>query len=240
MKRLRYMISSRMEITPNSFWPRNVIWLYKYVSRNLHTVLLCSRLGLAWLAATRVAVDIFTSSCWSYMYIQCVTGLTLFQVMACCFLAPSHFPNTYWIIINRVQWKSSAAILEEPWITKISLIASCNPPILSRLFRRRSKKISKLSFTGLCEGNWPVTGEFPSQRASYAANVSIWWRNHDVIKAHEWWESSLYHFWSWIIWHNHVWHWLYISCTKIIGASWTHLGQITHIYINKLGQHCFR
>ena len=130
MKRLRYMISSRLDITPDSFWHRNVIWLYKYVSRNLHTVLFCSRPGLAWLAATRVAVDIFTSSCWSYMYIQCITGLTLFQVMACYFLAPSHLPNTYWIIINRVQWKSSAAILEEPWITKISLKASCNPPIL--------------------------------------------------------------------------------------------------------------
>ena len=29
------------------------------------------------------------------------------------------------------------------------------------LFRRRSKKTSKLSVTGLCAGNSPVTGEFP-------------------------------------------------------------------------------
>ena len=36
----------------------------------------------------------------------------------------------------------------------------------SRLFRRRSKKTSKLHVTGLCEGNPPVTGEFPSQGAS--------------------------------------------------------------------------
>ena len=47
----------------------------------------------------------------------------------------------------------------------------------NRLFRRRSKKISKLRVTGLCAGNSPVTGEIPAQRASNAENVSIW-RNH--------------------------------------------------------------
>ena len=36
----------------------------------------------------------------------------------------------------------------------------------------------KLRVTGLCEGNSPVTGEFPAQKASYAENVSIWWRHH--------------------------------------------------------------
>ena len=44
--------------------------------------------------------------------------------------------------------------------------------------RPRSKKTSKLRVTGLCEGNSPVTGEFPAQRASNAENVSIWWRHH--------------------------------------------------------------
>ena len=48
--------------------------------------------------------------------------------------------------------------------------------LLCRLFRRTSKKTSKLRVTGLCEGNLPVIGGFPSQRASYAENVSIWWR----------------------------------------------------------------
>ena len=47
--------------------------------------------------------------------------------------------------------------------------------------RRRSKKTSKLRVTGLCEGNSPVTGEFPAQRASNAENVSVWWRHHGVI-----------------------------------------------------------
>ena len=40
------------------------------------------------------------------------------------------------------------------------------------------KDISKLRVTGLCEGNSPVTGEFPAQMASNAENVSIWWRHH--------------------------------------------------------------
>ena len=50
--------------------------------------------------------------------------------------------------------------------------------LLNRLFRCRSKETSKLRVTGLCEGNSPVTGEFPAQRASNAENVSIWWRHH--------------------------------------------------------------
>ena len=50
--------------------------------------------------------------------------------------------------------------------------------LLNRLFRCRSKKTSKLRVTELCAGNSPETGEFPAQRASYAENVSIWWRHH--------------------------------------------------------------
>ena len=50
--------------------------------------------------------------------------------------------------------------------------------LLNRLFRRRSKKTSKLCVTGHCAGNSPVTGEFPSQRASNAEYIFIWWRHH--------------------------------------------------------------
>ena len=35
-------------------------------------------------------------------------------------------------------------------------------------FMRRSKKTSKLRVSGFCEGNSPVTGEFPALRASNA------------------------------------------------------------------------
>ena len=40
-------------------------------------------------------------------------------------------------------------------------------------------KTLKLGVIGLCEGNSPVTGEFPAQKASNAENVSIWWRHHN-------------------------------------------------------------
>ena len=53
--------------------------------------------------------------------------------------------------------------------------------LLNRLFRRRSKKTSKLRVTDLCMGNSPETGEFPAQRASNAENVSIWWRHHESL-----------------------------------------------------------
>ena len=46
-----------------------------------------------------------------------------------------------------------------------SQITSVSFCLLNGLFRLRSKKASKLRFTGLCEGNPPVTGGFPSQRA---------------------------------------------------------------------------
>ena len=46
--------------------------------------------------------------------------------------------------------------------------------LLNRLFRRWSKKASKLRITGVGEGNPPVTGEFPPQKASDAENGSIW------------------------------------------------------------------
>ena len=51
--------------------------------------------------------------------------------------------------------------------------------LLNCLLRRRLKKTSKLRITGLCEENPPVTSVFPSQRASNADNVSIWWRHRE-------------------------------------------------------------
>ena len=57
--------------------------------------------------------------------------------------------------------------------------------LLNRLFRRKSKKTSKLRVTGLCAGNSPGTGEFTAQMASYAEYVSIWWRHHGKHKSCE-------------------------------------------------------
>ena len=38
--------------------------------------------------------------------------------------------------------------------------------LLNCLFRHKSQKTSKLLVTGICEGNSPVTGEFPAQRVT--------------------------------------------------------------------------
>ena len=53
--------------------------------------------------------------------------------------------------------------------------------LLNRLITPRSRKTSKIRVTGLREGNSPLTGEFTSQRASNAENVSIWWRHYGTV-----------------------------------------------------------
>ena len=67
----------------------------------------------------------------------------------------------------------------------------CLDYLLNRWFRRRSKKTSKLRVIGHCEGNPSVTDGFPSQRASYVENVSIWWRRHahPVGLLHQHWNN---------------------------------------------------
>ena len=51
--------------------------------------------------------------------------------------------------------------------------------LLNRVFRRKSKKTSKFRVTGLCEGNSPVTSEFPTQRpVTRNFDAFIWWRHH--------------------------------------------------------------
>ena len=60
--------------------------------------------------------------------------------------------------------------------------------ILNRLFRRKSKKTSKFRVTGFCEGNSPVTSEFPARRAGNSEKNTIWWRHHGAV-------LSIYHAW---------------------------------------------
>ena len=54
--------------------------------------------------------------------------------------------------------------------------------LLKRLFRRRSKKTSKLRVTDLWAGNSPVT--LPALMASNAKNVFIWWRHNTDSPVH--------------------------------------------------------
>ena len=128
--------------------------------------------------------------------------VNIVQVMVCCLTAPSHFLNQCWsyslityyclhhyfslyhIWIYILCWFLSKDIWHQPlqWRHNGQDGVSNHQPhhcLLNRLFKRRSKKTSKLRATGLCAGNSPGTGEFPAQRASNAENVSIWWCHHD-------------------------------------------------------------
>ena len=55
--------------------------------------------------------------------------------------------------------------------------------LLNRSFRPRSKKTSKLRVTGLCEGNSPVAGEFPAQRAR---NAKMFPFDDVIMHCHYW------------------------------------------------------
>ena len=70
--------------------------------------------------------------------------------------------------------------------------------LLNRLFRRRSKKKSKLRVTGLCEGNSTVTGEIPAPKGQQRGNVSIWWRHHDLLVF-----SNVGNIFSYEVWQGH-------------------------------------
>ena len=66
-------------------------------------------------------------------------------------------------------------VIMNPMTSQITSLTIVYSTVYSK---RRSKKTSKLRVTGLCEGNTPVTGEFPAQRTSTAENASIWWCHH--------------------------------------------------------------
>ena len=58
---------------------------------------------------------------------------------------------------------------------------TCLSIVYSTVIQAQMKETAELCVTGLCEGNSLVTGEFPTQRASNAENVSIWWCHHDIL-----------------------------------------------------------
>ena len=81
----------------------------------------------------------------------------------------SYYTCTKWadscVLLHPLQWRNN----ERDGVSN----HQPHDYLLKRLFRPRSKKTSKLRVTGFCEGNSPVTSEFPAQRASNAENVSI-------------------------------------------------------------------
>ena len=116
----------------------------------------------------------------------------------CWYLYPKNALLHFWLVCtevsnNAAKWSISTFMSDETralqWIPKSALqwlrnerdgVSNHQPHhcLLNRLFRRRSKKTTKLHVTGLCVGNSPVIDEFPAQRASNAEIVSIWWHHH--------------------------------------------------------------
>ena len=128
-------------------------------------------------------------------------------------------PTNTWIIVDQDQWRIVASVNDNAllqWRYNEHDGVSNHQPhncLLNRSFRCTSKKISKLRVTGLCDGNSPVNGEFPAQRASSAKNVAMWWRHHvthrgrDIMAAiflatfsNEFSWVKIYKFWLRFLW----------------------------------------
>ena len=80
-------------------------------------------------------------------------------------------PRMCLLLINSLQWRHNG-----PDSVSNHQLHDC---LLNRLFIRRSKKTSKPRVNWPLCGEFTGDGEFPAQMASYAEDVSIWWR-HDV------------------------------------------------------------
>ena len=118
--------------------------------------------------------DFYISSCWTVFGTFrkiCNPSLTKHTVEIAC---RSLYSSIVLCCILSLEWPYN-------WHDGVSNHQSRHC-LLNRLFRRRSKKISKLRVNCL-SGNSLVTGEFPTQMASNAENVSIWLRHHVVKNA---------------------------------------------------------
>ena len=81
------------------------------------------------------------------------TGEITFFTKQCHRHIPSNVPKIIIENFNSLQWRQN-----ERHGVSVHQPQDC---LLNRVFGRRSKKTPKLCVTGLCEGNSPVTGEFP-------------------------------------------------------------------------------
>ena len=85
----------------------------------------------------------------------------------------------------------------------------------------------------LC-GEFTGTGEFPAQRASYAENVSIWWRHHGSDKSRNTCNETE----IWLFW-RHFHHFLHRKCwmntyteTEML-SFWWNLQHVLHWKLSK-------
>ena len=58
-----------------------------------------------------------------------------------------------------------------------------NSTVCSKVYSSKQQKHQNFALLALCEGNPPVTGEFPQQMASNAESVSMWWRHGGLFQS---------------------------------------------------------
>ena len=114
-------------------------------------------------------------------------GLFIPRVICLSFAVIPDNPMKTACVLGHNRWREQACRLvwlKLQWRHNDRDSVSSHQPhdcLLNHLFRRRSKKASKLCVTGLCGGKSPVTGEFHAQMASNAENVSIGWRHQEKL-----------------------------------------------------------
>ena len=93
------------------------------------------------------------------------------------------YQDYYWGILSFSHWNACKDWVRVNYSDVIMSAMSSQITGISTVYSTVFSGADKMEhhspcLTGLCEGNSPVTGEFPSQRASNAENVSDSWRLH--------------------------------------------------------------
>ena len=131
---------------------------------------------------TRMWVDTSLHQWWNTSILICYGVLTPILILH---LHSKHLRNfQLFVYITHTYYSDAIISAMASQITSVSIVYST---VCSGSY----KKSPNLRITGLCEWNSPVTGVFPTQRASNAENVSIWWRHHTRIFV----ESPPRHIW---------------------------------------------
>ena len=163
---MRFINCISHQVDAEVFSPRclsiTVGWLNQYVAIQFHVYFLCAKAEYIPLLYSRL---LFACSAQKPQSKQTLMGgLTSHGI------ALAAGKNVGSVYKSPSQWRHNGC----------DSISNHQPPdcLHKRLFRRRSKKTSRLRVTGLCAENSPGTDEFPAQMASNAENVSIWWRHH--------------------------------------------------------------
>ena len=168
---------------------------------------------------------------------------TVAQVMACCLTAPSHHLNQCWFSINGFLWHLFQCNVYLPLLWRHNGRGSVSNQqlhdcLLNRLFRRRSKKTSKLRVTGLCAGihrgpvnsphKWPVTRNlFPFDDVIMNAHDVILYVGFQATSPREQWINGVARDW-WSAFHRalvRMFFW-YFPSYKLIITFFFHIPKI--------------